>query len=422
MQLSGTVSTLGTLIFALAVIHTFLAARVHKMAANPGPHRHLWHLLGEVEVVFGFWSAIFLVFLALTQGPSFSVSYLESISFTEPAFVFVVMIVAASKPILALTSKIIVGLAGKLPMPLGVSICFTALTVGPLLGSFITEPAAMTVTALLLYLVYFKQPLPNTLKYAILGTLFVNISIGGVLTHFAAPPVIMSAPAWGWGLAHMASHFGWKASLAVLVNAALLVAVFARPLSRVEAHIPAGIREDIPYWVTAVHLAVLILMVALLHHPLAFLAVFVIFLGFCTAYPKHQSELMVKPALLVAVFLGGLVILGPAQRWWVMPLLERLDSLTLFWGATFLTAITDNAALTYLGTLAPDLSDASKYALLSGAVTGGGLTVIANAPNPAGYSILKAGFDGELISPLGLFLAAIVPTCVAAMAFLLLPA
>jgi len=415
---SWATTPLGCAAFAAAVAHTFLAGKFTRMSHKPGPHSGLWHLLGEVEVVFGFWAAVFLAMLALLAGPAQAVSYIESISFTEPAFVFAIMIAASTKPTVALASKAIVGASSLLPLPRGVAVCLTALVLGPLMGSFITEPAAMTITALILYLVFFQQPLPELFKYALLGTLFVNISIGGLLTHFAAPPVIMSAPKWGWGLWHMVSQFGWKAALAVALNAVLLCGVFYRVLSRVEAHIPQSMREDIPWWVSAVHLATLGVLVLLLHHPVAFLAVFIVFLGFTTAYHQFQSELMVRSGLLVGVFLAGLVILGPPQRWWVQALITRMDSLTLFFGSLSLTAITDNAALTYLGTLVPDLSDGSKYALLAGAVTGGGLTVIANAPNPAGYSILKHGFKDQMIHPLGLLAGALVPTAVAALFFL----
>jgi Na+/H+ antiporter NhaD/arsenite permease-like protein len=82
-----------------------------------------------------------------------------------------------------------------------------------------------------------------------------------------------------------------------------------------------------------------------------------------------------------------------------------------------LTAFTDNAALTYLGSLVDGLSDGFKYALVAGAVTGGGLTIIANAPNPAGLAILRSYFDDEAVNPLGLFLAALPPTLIAAMLF-----
>ena len=97
-----------------------------------------------------------------------------------------------------------------------------------------------------------------------------------------------------------------------------------------------------------------------------------------------------------------------------------LSADAVFYGATALTAITDNAALTYLGSLVPGLSDEFKVALVAGAVTGGGLTLIANAPNPAGAAILKGHFDDQTIAPWPLLLAALPPTLVAAAAFRLL--
>ena len=89
--------------------------------------------------------------------------------------------------------------------------------------------------------------------------------------------------------------------------------------------------------------------------------------------------------------------LGNVQQWWLQEVLTKMSSLVLFYGAAALTAITDNAALTYLGSLV-ELSDSSKYYLVAGAVAGGGLTVIANAPNPAGFGILKSSFgEGGLV-------------------------
>jgi Na+/H+ antiporter NhaD/arsenite permease-like protein len=81
--------------------------------------------------------------------------------------------------------------------------------------------------------------------------------------------------------------------------------------------------------------------------------------------------------------------------------------------------VTDNAALTYLGTLVPDLTPGARYALVAGAVAGGGLTVIANAPNPAGYGLLRDSFGEDGISPLNLFLSALPFTLLAAAAFLI---
>jgi len=85
--------------------------------------------------------------------------------------------------------------------------------------------------------------------------------------------------------------------------------------------------------------------------------------------------------------------------------------------ATVLTAFNDNAAITYLATLVPDFSDGLKYAVVAGAVAGGGLTIIANAPNPAGISLLKKYFSNG-VSPMGLLGAAIIPTFIAFVLFL----
>jgi Na+/H+ antiporter NhaD/arsenite permease-like protein len=93
---------------------------------------------------------------------------------------------------------------------------------------------------------------------------------------------------------------------------------------------------------------------------------------------------------------------------------------TLLTGATVLTAFNDNAAITYLASQAPSLGITAKYAVLAGAVTGGGLTVIANAPNPAGQSILGKYFKGG-VSPLKLAMAALIPTVVMGFCFMLLP-
>jgi hypothetical protein len=113
------------------------------------------------------------------------------------------------------------------------------------------------------------------------------------------------------------------------------------------------------------------------------------------------------------------VVLGGMQAWWLEPLVSGMSPRALFFGAAALTAITDNAALTYLGSLIEGLSDEAKYKLVAGAVAGGGLTVIANAPNPAGVALLKRGFADQSIGAAGLLAGALLPTLVAILAFLL---
>ena len=279
----------------------------------------------------------------------------------------------------------------------------------PLLGSFITEPAAMTLSALLLSNIFFKnQKLSEKFKYLILGVLFVNISIGGTLTPYAAPPVLMVAGKWNWDIQFMLMHFGWKSIIAVLINATILTLAFKNELKKIKFN---NINKNkIPLPITLVHILFLVGVVIFAHHPAVFMSLFLFFLGFSIAYKKYQHELILKEALLVAFFLAGLVVLGGVQQWWLQPLLISMSDNVVYFGATVLTAFTDNAALTYLGSLVEGLSEPFKISLVAGAVTGGGLTVIANAPNPAGVSILKNFFNEQSISPLGLFLGAILPT------------
>ena len=277
----------------------------------------------------------------------------------------------------------------------------------------------MTLAALMLRDRIFGAGVSQKLKYATLGVLFVNISIGGTLTSFAAPPVLMVAAKWNWDSWHMLTHFGWKAALAVVVNALVTTLLFRRELSRLATPLHDG-AERLPVWVSLLHILFLAGVVAFAHHPAAFMGLLLFFLGFATAYPKFQDRLILREGLLVAFFLAGLVVLGGQQQWWLEPLLTGMDSTTVYFGATALTAVTDNAALTYLGSLVDGLSDEFKYALVAGAVTGGGLTVIANAPNPAGFAILRGHFEDESIHPIGLVLAALLPTLVAVVAFRLL--
>ena len=331
---------------------------------------------------------------------------------------------AATRPIIDLATRMIGGIAAILPFKKGVSFYLVALIVGPLLGSFITEPAAMTVTAMILLKNYYNQGISRKLKYATIGVLFVNISIGGTLTHFAAPPVLMVAGKWGWGSHHMMTQFGWKAAIAVLINAAAVTFLFQKELRGMKAQTVNGEAAslmDIKWWVYALHLVFIGLVVVTAHHMVLFFGIFLFFLGVVTVTKEYQTPLKLKEGLLVGFFLAGLVTLGGFQKWWLAPLLGSLGDFELFAGTTGLTAITDNAALTYLGSLVDGLSAEAKYALVAGAVTGGGLTVIANAPNPAGFGILKKAFGDEGISPVGLLIAASGPTLVAGVCMWLLP-
>ncbi|MGV3742506.1 MAG: putative Na+/H+ antiporter [Burkholderiaceae bacterium] len=413
------INVIAAVIFALALIHTFAAKTIERMGDRSEKHAGLFHLLGEIEVVFGFWAMILLIVMAFTLGGQSAIEYAESRHYTEPLFVFVIMVIAASRPILELVRSMIFGLAAILPMNTTLAKVWLCFALVPLFGSLITEPAAMTLAALLLAPMVFRFGIPEWLKYGALGVLFVNISIGGTLTAFAAPPVLMVAAKWNWDNAFMASTFGWRAAIAVMINATAISWMLRKHLSD-NPPLPADTTAArVPLIISLIHLIFLGGVVVFAHHPVIFMGLFLFFLGYTAAYSHHQNPLILKEGLLVGFFLAGLVVLGGMQQWWLQPLVSGMEPTVLFFGATALTAITDNAALTYLGSLIEGISDEAKYMLVAGAVAGGGLTVIANAPNPAGVALLREGFNDGTIGIGALLAGAILPTLVAIVLFLI---
>ncbi len=535
-----------TLIFILAIVHTFLTGRFMSIS-HRWKHRHeekikngkahgdsvhhgaeLFHFLGEVEVVFGIWAAALLIAIVLFYDWSTAVNYIAyKVNFTEALFVVVIMTLAATRPILQLADAVIRKIAGLLGGTL-TALWLTTLTVGPILGSFITEPAAMTLSALVLGKNFYALNPGLKFKYATLGLLLVNISVGGTLTNFAAPPVLMVAGPWEWSTLHMMSNFGWKAVVGILIANACYWWIFRMEIEQLESKyalvslkekiqksylrrrdmdaefdeimreiiqeqgardivnveigkveratrermerrflpqlieqgcepelvqkafnerfeeimlrqmrrtLPGFLRQEqrgpfidpdwddrddpVPPWVTLMHIAFMIWTIANAHHPEIFIPGILFFLGFAQVTQPYQNRIDLKPPILVGFFLGGLVIHGGVQGWWIAPILGNLSEIPLMIGATLLTAFNDNAAITFLSTLVPGFTDTLKYAVVSGAVAGGGLTIIANAPNPAGVSLLKKYFNDE-VSPPGILSAALIPTVIMILLFIIL--
>jgi hypothetical protein len=347
--------------------------------------------------------------------------YASKRNFTEPLFVFAIMVVAGSKPILHFATQLLHKLGKVIQLVLrskqAPTLYFLTLSITPLLGSLITEPAAMTLAAFLLRDLVYRHKCSTPLLFGTLGVLFVNISIGGTLTNFAAPPVLMVASTWGWSSAFMFANFGLEAMIAIFINTTIVTLLFRKQL--VEPTSKAD-HVRIPLTITAIHLLFLLGIVGFAHDPVIFIWLLLFFIGYTTAYPKHQNPLILREALLVGFFLAGLVVLGGLQGWWLQPILETMSPTAVFYGSLALTAITDNAALTYLGSLVQGTSPEFKLALVGGAVAGGGLTVIANAPNPAGIAILRSYFPNAAVSAGLLLVAAIPPTIVAILTLRLL--
>jgi hypothetical protein len=438
---------IATAIFAVAILHVFGAARFTRLAhrvqhaadtrlaraglpSRPSTAAEFLHFFGEVEVIFGLWAVVLGVAITAYHGWHSTTEYFNhTVVYTEPLFVVVIMALASTRPIVVLAESALRRVA-NLGRGTPASWWFTILTIGPLLGSFVTEPAAMTISALLLGRQFYDLQPSVRLKYATLGLLFVNVSVGGTLTHFAAPPVLMVARPWDWDTTFMLAHFGWRAVAAILASNVLYFVVFRREFARLAASAPVpdvdqpedgtdDVLAPIPAWITVVHVLFMAWTVANAHYPALFIGGFLFFIGFARATAPFQSKLELKSPLLVGFFLGGLVIHGGLQGWWIQPLLASLSETPLYLGATILTAFNDNALITYLATLVPTLGDQLKTAIVQGAVTGGGLTVIANAPNPAGQALLARFFGGAIL-PAGLFVAALLPTLLAVVAFRLL--
>jgi hypothetical protein len=405
------IQLIASVIFAIAILHTFSVKFFKRLAHKYPRHEKIFDMLGEVEIVFGFWAITLILIFFLLSGKIETLNYLNNQSYVEPLFVFVIMIVAASKPILDFSLTCVKQISKLLPINKSLSLFFVTMTFVPLLGSFITEPAAMTLAALILKDHFYSKDISKRLKYAIIGTLFVNVSIGGAMTPFAAPPILMVAAKWNWDLMFMLTNFGWRTALAVFTNSLILTIIFRKELINIKESTLEQVA--MPISILIIHLILLLGIIVFVHDLIIFMGIFIIFLGIANSYNQFQNKLILKEAFLVSLFLAGLVILGGLQKWWLQPLLSSLTPNQIYYAATALTAITDNAALTYLGSLVEGLSDEFKYALAAGAISGGGLTVIANAPNPAGYSILSKNFENNVISPLYLFLSAFGPTVVA---------
>ena len=414
------IDVISAVLFAAALLHTFAAKPIQRLSQRFPSHAGLFHLLGEVEVIFGFWALVLIGTMAIVFGVDGAIDYAESRDFTEPLFVFVIMVVAGSRPVLSAVLSLVTIAERAVPLPRSLARAWIGLAAVPLMGSLVTEPAAMTIGAMLLAPLAFRHDMPEPPKYFALGVLFVNVSIGGTLSAFAAPPVLMVAETWDWSSGFMAAVFGWKAAAAVIVNASAAAFVLRKFLVTAPSDEKQAVKAPVPWTVIIIHLVLLVGIIVMAHHKVVFMGLFLLFLGIAHAYERHQSPLLIREALLVAFFLAGLVVLGGLQRWWLQPAVSNLSALELFFGAMGLTAIVDNAALTYLGSQIQDLSDLAKYMLMAGAVAGGGLTVIANAPNPAGMALLKEGFADKSVGAGALLLGAVIPTAVAAVAFLML--
>lgn len=410
---------LSTIFFILAILHTFSVSLINKQAKKykEGTFKeNFFHLFGEVEIVFGFWSAVFILFSISLINFEFTNQYLNSRNFTEALFVFVVMTICTTKPIIFFSESLLIKLSKYTPFDPKISTFYSLFFIAPLLGSFITEPAAMSICATLILPKYFTKNHSEKFKYALLALLFLNVSIGGSLTPFAAPPILMVAKKWKWNWNYMLNHFATPTILATFINSSVIFIFFKKEILKTNL-IKQNQNHSSPLIISIIHFIFLTLIVGLSHYPILFLGLFLFFIGFVTATKEFQNALNLKGPLLVAFFIAGLIVIGGPQEWWLNKIINSFNSIKLFFGSIFFTAITDNAALTYLGSLIPNLESQSKLVLVKGSIIGGGLTIIANSPNPLGFGILKTAFENETLSSIKLFYYSIPLTIITILIF-----
>ena len=173
-----------------------------------------------------------------------------------------------------------------------------------------------------------------------------------------------------------------------------------------------------PWWLTLTHMSFMAWTVLTAHYPVLFLGAFLIFLGLTRDVRVSKPHRAEGPA--PRRFFPG----RTGDSWRAAGLVDFAGvvqpvSNAAVLSSTLLTAFNDNALITYLATLVPNLDEHLKIAIVEGAVTGGGLTVIANAPNPAGQALLASFFDNS-IKPIGLLLGALIPTIIVMLAFRLI--
>jgi len=422
-------------IFACAIVHTFFAhyflvlskkLREHNIKHHKSPVDsfavEILRFMGEVEVIFGLWVIPLLLALAYSFNWNVAIDYMNDIDYLEPLFVVVIMAMASTRPIIKLAEeclKFIAKIGGESVR----AWWWVILTLGPVSGSLITEPGAMTISALLLSKQFYAHRPRPAFAYATLGLLFTNISVGGVLTNFAAPPVLIVSKNWQWDASYMLSHFGWKAVVGILIANMTYYLLFRKDFRALEKKKKERVETKkeayLPFWISAVHLLFLAWVVAHNHYPVIFIGAFLLFLGFHQATLPYQKPMELKPAILVGFFLAGLVIHGGLQAWWIEPLLKNATQEALLVMSGVLTSFNDNAEITFLASLIPSFEESMKYAVVAGAISGGGLTVIANAPNPTGQAILRKYFS-QGVSAVSLLLSALLPAITMGLCFYIL--
>lgn len=443
LQISGfaTLEKLGTFCLTFALLQILFAPFVASMDyfSIPKDHRNdphvphtstvarLVHVLAEGEGGPPIWTLILFVIGIILIGYENMKGYLESVNIAEPMFVGGMVLVASTKPVLDASERIIMFLAQKLPLPGLLGFFAVTLTLGPLLGSFITEPAAMVVVVSLVMRQVKGRHLTRRFLYLLLGVICTNVSVGGALTPIAAPAIVVIADSVGWDIAFTMQNFGPKAILTVLTTTTVVVIIpYWRTLAGMDFH--AGMngngdfhKHDLPEnkaaWKKALALSINVgiigLMIVFSHTPVMMLLTLFLFYIFHDVFHAYHSPMKFMDGFRVAAFLYGILALGTLQRWWIEPLIHELDDGTLYFSIAGLTTIMDNALLTYLVSLVEGIEQSLLILIVWAALAAGGALLPANAPNPIAKVEMQTIFPNQEPSMVQWFINALPSTIIA---------
>ncbi|HSX04588.1 MAG TPA: putative Na+/H+ antiporter [Rhabdochlamydiaceae bacterium] len=428
----STFRILTLIIFILAILHTLFAnhfvtlanhvealyARKHKKE-KPSKRisfmAEILRFLGEIEIVFAFWAIPLMIVILSFYDWKTALNYLNSRIYEEPFFIVIIMSLASTRPIFQFAEKATHFIAKRFGDTPG-AWWLTIMTLSPLLGSIITEAAAMTIGALILKKRFYECGVSRKLAYGTLGLMFVNFSVGGVLTNFAAPPSVILTNCYHWTAADFFRQFGVKTLVGIVMVNLLYFFIFRdefKKLKKFKPEVQLGIKKEerVPFWITCINLAFISWVILMKEYSAIFIGSYLLFLGFHHATRPYQDQITLRKPLMVGLFLAGLMIHVEFQKWWIERLLTHLNYGQMMITGLIVTAFSENSVLAQLSCLIPDLTALLKYALVAGFIAGGGLTVIAHAPNLVGQTILKKYFRHG-VSPLYLFLGALGPTLV----------
>ena len=409
-----------TLIFALSIVHVFFTPTIFKaaLALQKKQKHHEWQvtietllLLSEIELVFGLWLIPLFGGYALFYSWSESLGYLTSRDYTEALYMVVIVLIVSASPLITFGEKVLEKIA-RLGKDSPTSWWWVILCLGPLSSMLLKEPGAMALLAVLLGRKFYHFRPSNAFKYVTLALLFLNVALSGLLSSFSSRSLYLLTSKRELSTYYMLRTFGWKALLGILLITSVAYLVFRKEFRKFPGRVPAlerGERKKVPLWVTLGHLLFAASVAYVGNQGPLLVLLGLCFLGFYKITAIYQHTHVIKQAFFVGFFFAALLILGELQGWWIREIFPHLEALGTEVATLILSAFIDNAVVIYLVPDIFSLTDPRFYAAVVGSIAAGGLTVIANVPNPIGYTLLSPYFKRK-ISGIGLFTAALIPT------------